>query len=341
MLNFKNDDLFNYVNKVDAIINTVNIVGVMGKGIALDFKKRYPENYSEYKKLCSQKLIDIGNSYVNTIKHSENGTKYIINLPTKKHWRNPSKLEYIEKGLDNLIDIIEKYNIKSLAMPALGCGNGNLDWTIVKPLIITKLSHLENIEIIVIEPSNKAKKIVPKPRLTIGRKRLLLLMDYYNANTSDDLITHIEVNLLSYLLNYSSSNTKFEMTRNGPFNKDINKLLIAFNTHYLTTIPTNKNNGTQIKVIASRIPSKKDVFSDDEFLRVKNLVDDFTNYSDLLILSMAHWFKFNEKSPTSFINQIKNWFDQNNHKYDEKIIIKAINRIEKIYSKSENLSLEL
>lgn len=148
MIKYIKGDIF--VSDAEAIVNPVNINGIMGKGLALSFKIEYPENYKAYVKACKNKQIDIGKLFV--FKDSNHfGEKIIINFPTKKDWYKPSKYEYIDKGLDDLINVIKKYNIKSIAIPPLGCGLGGLDWNIVKSKIENKLSDI-NIDVYLYEP---------------------------------------------------------------------------------------------------------------------------------------------------------------------------------------------
>lgn len=118
-------------------VNTVNTVGVMGKGIALEFKNKYPEMFVAYQRVCEKNLLDIGKLYL--WKDSE---KWILLFPTKRHWRSPSKLEYIEKGLQKFVDNYERKGIESIAFPKLGCGNGNLDWADVQPIMEKYLKPL-------------------------------------------------------------------------------------------------------------------------------------------------------------------------------------------------------
>ena len=113
-------------SQCDFIVNPVNVVGVMGKGLALNFKIKFPNNFKKYKKFCDDGSFDIGKLLI----INENN-KNIINFPTKKHWKNKSEYEYIEKGLEKLKKAIENYNIKSIAFPKLGCGLGGLEWNIV------------------------------------------------------------------------------------------------------------------------------------------------------------------------------------------------------------------
>ncbi|QOG12067.1 macro domain-containing protein [Arcobacter sp. FWKO B] len=129
MINYIQGNLFTSNAKV--LVNTVNTVGVMGKGIAADFKKIYPKMFDEYKKLCDDNSFDIGDLYL-----YKTSNKWILNFPTKKHWKNPSTVEYIEKGLKRLLEESAKLQITDIAMPKLGCGNGGLDWeTEVKPVV--------------------------------------------------------------------------------------------------------------------------------------------------------------------------------------------------------------
>ena len=135
----------------EALVNAVNTVGVMGKGIALQFKKAYPHNFKVYHKACKDKTFDIGQVLV--VRESTiEGEKCIVNFPTKKHWRGKSKYEFIETGLEALATAIEEYEIESIAIPALGCGYGGLEWEKVKALIEKYLSDLEEVEVLVYEP---------------------------------------------------------------------------------------------------------------------------------------------------------------------------------------------
>ncbi|MGO1788388.1 MAG: type II toxin-antitoxin system antitoxin DNA ADP-ribosyl glycohydrolase DarG [Sphingobacterium sp.] len=149
MIKFLKGDLLQ--SDAEALVNTVNTVGVMGKGIALQFKNQYPYNYKLYKEACKKGELKVGEVLV--VKDGDIlCKKYIINFPTKEHWRSPSEISYIQQGLEALKESIKEYNIKSLAIPPLGCGNGGLDWNMVKPMIIGALGELE-IDIYVYEPT--------------------------------------------------------------------------------------------------------------------------------------------------------------------------------------------
>ncbi|WP_312694102.1 macro domain-containing protein [Caproiciproducens sp.] len=128
MITYLKGDLFN--SPAQVLVNTVNTVGVMGKGVALEFKKRYPNMFRSYQRICEDKSFDIGKLFL------WKGTdKWVLLFPTKKHWKNPSRLEYIELGLQKFVDNWQRLGIESIAFPRLGCGNGGLNWDEVRPIM--------------------------------------------------------------------------------------------------------------------------------------------------------------------------------------------------------------
>ena len=155
MIEYKTGDIFD--ENSEAIVNTVNCVGVMGRGIALQFKKRYPENFKAYVIACKKEEVKPGKMFV-----YENGglinPRYIINFPTKRHWRGASKKEDIKSGLKALVDEIQQWDIHSIAIPSLGCGMGGLEWSEVKPCIEEALHSLEAVSIMVYEPQEEFAK---------------------------------------------------------------------------------------------------------------------------------------------------------------------------------------
>lgn len=151
MIEFKQGNLLE--EQTEAIVNAVNCVGVMGKGIALQFKRSYPDNFQAYKIACDRKEVKLGEMFVFSINNSLT-PRYIINFPTKNHWREKSKIIDLETGLQSLLITIHKYEIESIAIPALGCGYGGLNWERVKPMIIDALADLTDVRIVIFEPIN-------------------------------------------------------------------------------------------------------------------------------------------------------------------------------------------
>lgn len=136
----------------EALVNAVNCVGVMGKGIALFFKEAYPDNFRQYKQACLQGHVQLGEMFTVSTGQLTN-PKFIINFPTKNHWRDKAHLQDVQSGLVSLTAAICLHEITSLAIPALGCGNGSLDWNVVRPLIERCFSKMPEINVLLFEPS--------------------------------------------------------------------------------------------------------------------------------------------------------------------------------------------
>lgn len=149
MITYKNGNLLD--DDAEALVNTVNCVGVMGKGIALAFRKAFPDNYALYRAACVANQIQIGSLWVVSDYNLLTWKKMIINFPTKTHWRYPSEYAYVEAGLIALVSHLQTHPVSTIAMPALGCGNGGLDWEIVRGMIEKYLSGLK-VDIRVYEP---------------------------------------------------------------------------------------------------------------------------------------------------------------------------------------------
>ncbi len=346
MIEFKRGNLFNDFEKVEAIINTVNCVGVMGKGVAKEFANRFPNLLREYKLKCSTKELDIGRNYVYEIPNY-NKTKYIVNFPTKKHWRNDSKLEYIEKGLNDLVKVIKDFEIKSIVMPALGCGNGKLDWEVVKPLIVNKLSNLIDVEIIIYEPALKErqdkKTKVSKPRLTKDRKILLLLMDIYNETKSNPKITYKEINALSYIMHYNNSKIEFDLKSYGPYSPSINPIITNLAKYYIKPLVKQyETDATPIDIVTLDFPQKSALLKDKDFIQTKDFLNGFELKEDLLILTIGLWMHNKHKVLGEELHTlIADWLKNNNFNYDNDVVRKAVSRIEKTFRNVDVLTFDL
>ena len=149
MIEFKTGDIF--TEDAEALVNTVNCVGVMGRGIALQFKRAFPENFKAYAARCKRNEIQPGKVFI-----FETGEmispRFIVNFPTKRHWRGKSRLADIESGLGSLADEIRSRGIRSIAIPALGGGLGGLNWSDVRSCMQEALSELDDVRIVIFEP---------------------------------------------------------------------------------------------------------------------------------------------------------------------------------------------
>lgn len=129
MITYTRGNIFN--SSMDCLVNPINCVGVMGNGLALQFKYAYPEMFQDYKNRCAKGLVRVGQPYI----YTNDLNKVILNFPTKKHWMQNSNINDIENGLFYLVCNVDKWDIQSIAIPPLGCGKGKLEWTKVKPLM--------------------------------------------------------------------------------------------------------------------------------------------------------------------------------------------------------------
>ena len=164
-------------DNVDAIVNTVNCVGVMGKGIALQFKNKWPDNFAQYQAACKAGEVRPGKMHVYDA-GAYAQPHFIINFPTKDHWRGNSKLAFIQDGLQDLIAQVQALGIRSIAIPPLGCGNGGLDWADVKPMIEAAFAVVPDVDVRLFEPGEapRAKSMVVRtvrPKMTVGRAAIL------------------------------------------------------------------------------------------------------------------------------------------------------------------------
>lgn len=226
---------------VDALVNTVNTVGVMGKGIALMFKEAFPENFKAYEAACKRKEVHVGQMFVSE-RRDLVGPKWIINFPTKKNWRQPSKLEWIEEGLKDLRRVVTDNHIRSIALPPLGSGNGGLDWFQVRPLIARELESLGDVRVVVFEPTAKYQNVAKRSgveKLTPARALIAELVRRYSVLGFD--CTLLEIQKLAWFLERSIEKTqlhnpldlRFVADKYGPYANRLSHLLNALDGSYL------------------------------------------------------------------------------------------------------------
>lgn len=233
---FKTGDLF--LDKSEALVNTVNCVGVMGKGVALEFKRRWPENYKAYKKACDSQELQPGNMLIFELTNlfEKGEPKFIVNFPTKNHWRAKSKLEYISEGLDALVSDIKKYKIKSIALPPLGCGNGGLDWDMVRPIILEKLSELEDVNASIYAPlevSDDPEHIETHIEMTLGRAVLLKAIAELETSFGG-VLDRLSLQKIAYFLQIMGVPLNLDFSKNlyGPYSEALKKAVIALEENY-------------------------------------------------------------------------------------------------------------
>jgi len=227
--------------KVEAVVNTVNTVGVMGKGIALMFKERFEENFEAYVKACNSGEVRVGHMFV-TSGAELDGPRWIINFPTKKHWRQPTKIEWVRDGLIDLRATILERNIRSIALPPLGCGNGGLDWADVRPIVEETLGDLAGVEVVVYEPTAKYQNVAKRQgveKLTPARALVAEMVRRYWVLGIE--CTLLEAQKLAWFLERTIKrhglddplDLQFEANRYGPYAHRLTHLLNGLDGSYL------------------------------------------------------------------------------------------------------------
>jgi O-acetyl-ADP-ribose deacetylase (regulator of RNase III) len=224
---------------VDALVNTVNCVGVMGRGIALQFKKAFPDNYAAYELACKKHEVAPGRMLV-----FANGLTFprlIINFPTKEHWKGQSKIEFIESGLAALTEEVRANGIKSIAIPPLGCGLGGLDWDIVRPMIVSAFADLKDVEVLLYEPAgappaSRMAKFTDRPKMTTSRAVLVALMARYLSALMDSSMSLLEIHKTLYFAQEAGIrlNLTYKEEVYGPYSTNLRHVLNAIEGHFIS-----------------------------------------------------------------------------------------------------------
>jgi O-acetyl-ADP-ribose deacetylase (regulator of RNase III) len=283
---------------VDALVNTVNCEGVMGKGVALQFKQAYPEMFRAYEKAAKAGEVMPGRMHVfETGKFV--GPRYIFNFPTKKHWRARSRIEYIEAGLRDLVDRVRSLGIHSIAVPALGSGNGGLDWSDVRPRIVQAFEQLPSeVQVLLYEPrgepTGSARRASPKrPNMTLARALLLQLMELYRI--PDYTLTLLEVQKLAYFLQAAGQPLRLNFINHtyGPYAHNLYNALQHLEGHFLHGA-TDTKPGTEIRLAEGAVEEARAFLREhdeasERLDRVATLIEGFETPYGMEILATVHW----------------------------------------------------
>lgn len=308
----------------EAIVNTVNCVGVMGRGIALQFKNAFPGNFKAYAEACKHDEVRPGHMFV-----YETGQltspRFVINFPTKRHWRGASRMEDIDAGLISLAETIHRHQIKSIAIPPLGSGLGGLAWEEVKKRIENELSSLEGVVVKVYEPTGApiAEKMVRNkkvPAMTAGRAALVELMDRYFRGLLDPTISLLELHKLMYFMQDSGErlNLRYRKGLYGPYAENLRHVLKTIEGHLVSGYA---DGGDQPEKPLQLVPGASDDAAAflgkhpetlERFDRVSNLVEGFETPYGLELLSTVHWVVKNEPVSTfsDVIDRIYSWSER-------------------------------
>lgn len=308
---------------VEALVNTVNTVGVMGRGVALQFKQAFPDNFKAYEAACRRGEVKAGRMFVfrrDPLRALSN-PRFIINFPTKRHWRGKSRMEDVESGLMDLVRVVKEEGIHSIAVPPLGCGSGRLEWNDVRRRIIAAFSKLPEVTTFVYKPTHapapeEMRIGTVRPNMTIGRAVLLVLMNRYAV--PGYRLTHLEIQKLAYFLQVAGEKLRLEFHKDkyGPYTETLHHVLQKMDGHFISCYG-DRSQEVSILLAPDAVKEAETNLSNAEdthgrFERVSSLIDGFETPYGMELLASVHWVatiddESARKDPDKAVELIHTW----------------------------------
>ena len=328
--------------EAEALVNTVNCVGYMGKGIALQFKRAYPDNFKKYEKACKAGEVRPGRMLI-----YETGTlhspRYVVNFPTKRHWRGKSSIEDVRAGLEALVDEIKELGIKSIAVPPLGCGLGGLNWDEVRPLIEQALAPIPDLMVHLYSPGGAPEpKSIPtrttRPKMTSARALFVKLMHQYSGMAYR--LSLLEVQKLVYFLQEGGEplRLEFQAGHDGPYAPHLNKVLIRIEGHFTRGCGDSDKPDLEMELVPGAL-EEADGFLNDSLAResasrlsrVEALIEGFETPYGMELLSSLHWLAHHAtprlEDHLDATNKLKSWNARKNNLFQERHVKVAWDRL--------------
>lgn len=321
----------------EALVNTVNCVGIMGKGVALQFKQAFPDNFKQYEKACRAGKVVLGKVFiVQVIDLFKPNPKYIINFPTKNHWKAKSKLEDIKQGLVSLTEEIKRLGIQSIAMPPLGCGLGGLDWKDVEPLIIDAFKNLPQVNVLLFAPQNSPKASempIANKELKMTRARALLLCLFNAYKALGYNLTKLEMQKIAYFLQFAGEDLKLNYVKEkyGPYADNLNHVLQKMEGQYIRGYG-DRQTKSDFQVILSALNIAKKYVEEipaarERLDRVIQLITGFETPYGVELLATVHWVM--QENPdevddlAKIVEKTRAWSQRKEHLFKPQHIEKA------------------
>ena len=339
MIHYKTGNLLE--SEADALVNTVNTIGVMGKGIALQFKNMFPNNFKQYANACKSKELTIGQLLITQEKSLLLGEKIIINFPTKTDWRLPSEYEYIEAGLRELISIIKEKNIKSIAIPPLGAGNGGLNWHKVKQILEKYLANIDS-NIYIYEPNTIIQEVIKKERVKLTPARAMLLSVLYDLVRNGEFVSEFASEKIAYFLQrFGAKDTfKLEFQPNFyvPYSGKVKHVLYYLNGSYIMGYSSkDKKPFEELELISDAEVEVNQFLDKPENTEHKNIVEKtklflagFYSSFALELISTVDFIvsEKNANTEEKIIKELESWSDRKKTLFtNQKFIQIALNNI--------------
>lgn len=307
MIEFKTGDVL--AEDAEALVNTVNCVGIMGRGVALQFKQAFPENFKAYQRACRRGEVQPGRMFV--FETGQLTPRFIINFPTKRHWRSKSRIEDIEQGIEALVTEVRRRGIRSIAIPPLGSGLGGLPWPAVRSRIESAFRALPEVRVVVFEPTLAAKlaptaKAREIPAMTPGRAVLIRLMDRYLAGLLEPFVTLLEVHKLMYFAQEAGEPLKLNFVAGhyGPYAENLRHVLSAIEGYYVSGYGAGGDQPNKpLELIPGAVAAASAAIEANpathaRFDKVVQLVAGFESPFGLELLATVHWVATREHPVT-------------------------------------------
>ena len=279
-----------------ALVNTVNCVGIMGKGIALQFKQAFPENFKAYAQACKAGEVRLGRMFVYPTQSLFN-PKWIINFPTKQHWKSKSKLQDVQQGLEDLIGVVKAFDVKSIAVPPLGAGLGGLKWPDVKRLILSAFEAVPDVKVLLYEPKgspqvDKMPIATAKPKMTKGRALLIKLLEIYrNQGYRHSLL---EIQRLMYFMQAAGEDLRLNYAKNqfGPYAENLHHVLQHMDGHFIRGYG-DRSAQSEIYLLDGAVDEAQSILDADEEAKrklaaVARLIQGFETPYGMELLATVH-----------------------------------------------------
>lgn len=339
MIHYKTGNLLD--SEAEALVNTVNTVGIMGKGIALQFKNKFPNNFKLYFNACKNKEVKVGQLLVTEEQALLADKKIIINFPTKTNWRLPSEYQYIEAGLTELVKFIKMKNIKSIAIPPLGAGNGDLDWNKVKKILENYLTDVE-CDIYIYEPNTSIQEALKKERVKLTPARAMLLSVLYELVRNGEFVSEFSSEKIAYFLQrFGAKDTfKIEFQPNfyGPYSDKVKHILYYLNGSYITGYSSKDQKPFEELGLISDAEIEVDEFLDkpenathkSTVEKTKSFLTGFYSPFGLELLSTIDFIISEKKADTEekIIKELENWSNRKKTLFtNQKFIQIALNNL--------------
>jgi O-acetyl-ADP-ribose deacetylase (regulator of RNase III) len=323
----------------EALVNTVNCVGVMGRGVALQFKRAYPENFRAYEQACAANDVRPGRMFIFATGRMVN-PRYVINFPTKRHWKAKSRIADIDVGLQALVAEVTRLGIKSIALPPLGCGNGGLDWAEVEPKIKDAFAASPEVTVLLYAPQ-RAPRVESMPiairtpeKMTRSRALFVKLIERYRL--PGYRLSLLEIQKLAYFLQAAGEPLRLQFVKHkyGPYAENLNHVLQRIEGHFICGYG-DRSQGAQIELLPKAAALADSVLADDPAAvarvdRVGKLIEGFETPYGMELLATAHWVGQHEIDPSNdqaVITAVQGWSQRKRERFTSDHICKAVKRL--------------